>query len=58
MQTWFDFERDIIDAATDHWHDHLRLCMCAGGANVEHMFRYECSFILFIRTFYETLNVI
>ena len=24
MRTWFDFVQDIIDAAIDQWHDHLR----------------------------------
>jgi len=23
-QTWFDFDQDIVDTATDQWHDHLR----------------------------------
>ena len=24
IQTWFNFEQNVIEAATDHWHDHLR----------------------------------
>jgi len=28
IQTWFDFDRDIIDAAIDRWHDHLKSCVC------------------------------
>ena len=28
MQTWFDFEQDVIDAAIDQWSDHLRSCVC------------------------------
>jgi len=24
MQTWFDFEHDVIDTATDQWRNHLR----------------------------------
>jgi len=33
VQTWFDFEQDIDDRAIDHWHDHLRSCMHAGGGH-------------------------
>jgi len=29
MQTWFDFEQDIIDAAIDQWRDRLRSLLCA-----------------------------
>jgi len=32
------------------------MCAC-WGANFEHMFWYECSFIWFTRTFYEAVNV-
>jgi len=28
METWFDFNQDIIDAAIDQWCDHLRSCVC------------------------------
>jgi len=27
MQTWFDFEQNVIDAAIDEWRDHLRSCV-------------------------------
>jgi len=37
MQTWFDFEQNVIKAAIDQWHDRLRLCVHAGGGNFEHM---------------------
>ena len=35
MQTWFD-----IDAAIDHWRDHLRSCVRADDGHFEHMFIY------------------
>lgn len=28
MQTWFDFDWDIIDTAINQWLDRLRLCAC------------------------------
>jgi len=29
VQTWFDFEQNVIKAAIDQWHDRLRsLCAC------------------------------
>jgi len=28
MQTWFHFEQDMIDAAIEHWSNHLR-SLCA-----------------------------
>jgi len=31
MQTWFDFDQDIIGATIDQWHDRLRSCVHAGG---------------------------
>ena len=37
MQTWFDFDQDIIDAAVDQWHDLMRSCTCAGIGHFEHM---------------------
>jgi len=40
MQTWFDFDQDIIDTATDQWRDHLTSCVRAGGGNFEHMLIY------------------
>ena len=36
-QTWFDFEQNIIDAATVKWRDRLRSCVHAGGGHFEHM---------------------
>jgi len=33
MQTWFDFEQDIINRAIDQWRDHLRSCVHAGGGH-------------------------
>jgi len=35
MQTWFDFDRDLIDDAPDRRHNHI--CMCAGGGHFEHI---------------------
>jgi len=40
MQTWFDFDQDIIDTAIEQWRDHLRSCVCADGGHFEHMFIY------------------
>ena len=40
------------------WRDHLRSCVHAGGGHFEHMLWPGYSFIWFIRTFYETINVI
>jgi len=37
MQTWFDFDQDITDAAIDQWRDHLRSRVHAGGGHFEHM---------------------
>jgi len=38
MQTWFDFEQNvIIDAAIVKWHDRLRSFVPAGGIHFEHM---------------------
>jgi len=36
MQTWFDFEQHIINAATDQWRDRLRSCVRADGGHFEH----------------------
>jgi len=57
MQTWFDFDQDIINAAIDQWCDHLRSCVHAGGGHFEHMLWNECSFTWFIGTFDKTINV-
>jgi len=37
MQTWCDFEQNVINAAIDQWRDRLRSCVRAGGGNFEHM---------------------
>jgi len=37
MQTWFHFDKDIIDTAIDQWRDHLRSCVRAGGGHFEHI---------------------
>jgi len=37
MQTWFDFEQNIIEAVIDQWRHRLRSCVHTGGGNVEHM---------------------
>jgi len=44
-QTWVDFEQNIIEAAIDQWHNHLR-CVPAGGGHFEHMLWNYCSFVL------------
>jgi len=36
IQTWFDFEQNIIDAVFDQWRDRLRLCVYASGRHFEH----------------------
>jgi len=46
MQTWVDFEQNVIEAAIDQWRDRLRSCMCAGGGHFEHMLRNYCLFVL------------
>jgi len=37
MQTWFDFEQNVIKAVIDQWRNHLRSCVHAGGWHFEHM---------------------
>jgi len=37
MQTWFDFEQNVIDAAIDQWRNRSRSCVHAGGGHFEHM---------------------
>ena len=39
MQTWFECEQDIIDAAIDQWHVHLRSRVRAGGGHFEQMLK-------------------
>ena len=46
MQTWFDFEQNVIDAAIIKWHDRLRSCVRAGGRHSELMLWNYCSFVL------------
>jgi len=33
MQTWSDFDQDIIDTAIEQQHGHLRSCVHAGGGH-------------------------
>jgi len=40
MQTWFNFDLDITDAAIDQWRDRLRSRVRADGRHFEHMFIY------------------
>jgi len=37
VQTWSNFEQDVIDAATDQSRNRLRLCVHAGGRHFKHM---------------------
>jgi len=37
MQTWFDFEENVIQAGIDQWHHHLRSCVRGGSGHFEHM---------------------
>jgi len=46
MQTWFDFEQNVIEAAIDQWRDCLRSCVRAGEGKFEHMLWNYCSFVL------------
>jgi len=34
MQTLFDFEQNVIEAAIDQWRDRLRSCLHAGGGRL------------------------
>jgi len=34
LQTWFDFEQSVIEAAIDQWRDRLRSCLHAGGGRL------------------------
>jgi len=39
MQTWFDFDQDIVGAMKINWpvqRDRLRSCVRAGGGHFEH----------------------
>jgi len=42
MQTWFDFEQNVIDAAIVKWRDRLRSFVHAGGGHFEHMLWNYC----------------
>jgi len=46
MQTRFDFERNVNEAAIDQWRDRLRSCVRAGGGHFEHMLWNYCLFAL------------
>jgi len=39
MQTWFDFDQEVIDTATNQWRDCLRSCVYrpTGGGHFEHL---------------------
>jgi len=58
MQTWFDFELDIINTAIDQWHDRLRSLRAGGEPNTlntrsemnvnlydspEHLWKCQCN---------------
>ena len=34
MQTWFDFDQEVIDTATNQWRDCLRSCVHRPTGNV------------------------
>jgi len=55
MQTWVDFEQNVIEAAIDQWCDSLRSCMRVGGGSSEII---VICLMWFIRIFHETVNVI
>ena len=37
MQTWFDFEQDVIGAAIGQWCEHQRTCVRVGGRHLKHI---------------------
>jgi len=47
MQTWVDFEKNVIEAAIDQWRDSLRSYIRAGGGHFEHVLRNHCLFVLY-----------
>jgi len=57
MQTWFDFDQDIIDTAIDQWRDCLRLCVCAGGGPLKTCSEMNVHLCDSTEHFYETINV-
>jgi len=48
MQTCFNFEQDMIDAAIDQWRDRLRSRVHAGGRHIVYMLWNECSFMIYV----------
>ena len=51
MQTWFDFDQNIIDAEVDQWRNRLRSCVHDGVGNFEHAKLLSICIMRFIRTF-------
>jgi len=45
-QTWIDSEQNVMEAATDQWHDRLRSCVHPSGRHFEHMLWNYCLFVL------------
>jgi len=37
MQTWIDFEQNVIKAAIDQWRDRLRSCVHGDDGHFEHI---------------------
>ena len=60
LQTWSDFDQDIINIAIDQQRGYLRSCVYvhAGGGHFKRMLWHKCSFMRFTRTFYETFSEI
>jgi len=61
VQTWVDFEQNVIKAAIDQWSDSLRSRMHADCGHFEHMLRSYSLFrpmcmIWFIRTLYQNCH--
>jgi len=46
MQTWVDFQQNVIEAAIDQWYDSLRSCMHASSRHFEHVLQNYCLFVL------------
>ena len=46
METWADFEQNVIEAVIDQWHDHLTSCVRAADRHFEHLLWNYCSFVL------------
>jgi len=47
IQTWFDFEQNVTDAAIDQSRDSLWRRVHADGGHFEHMMWSYCSFALY-----------